>query len=288
MKAMEELAALKLQETTLYNELLAERKELLSVVDSTTTKADRFRHELEMLGLSERVTQTQILEAEATSIVGEMEVLRGKLAELENRHGEIQETLAQKNSTIDAQAAPYRSSLDSVTKVLSTFLKTHSQPSPEAARKTWRTEVENYGAKMEAAEKEREALDDGMELWNEVMDAVCGFEQLLRDTLHGAGSKTHGESGLVIRSHLQRVTKELEDMAVRAETEGWNLLVVAIGTELQAFKEAGEVLERSLAQSHHETSRRSPTPSHSEPEADLLSSVPSALDHTRDYSPLDD
>lgn len=288
MTAMEELSALKEQETEIYGELLSERKNLLSVVESNTAKTKRLRDQIQGINSSERVTNADKLRAEADAVAEEIAAMRKALRNLEIKHSSLQAKLAEQDSTLDSQAAPYKSALDTVTKRISSFLAEHSQPSPHAATEKWSSEVAEYGIRLEAAEKEREALEDGMALWHEVMDAVASFEQLLRDTLQDADPQNRDETSDMIRSHLDRVTKELEDMAARAETEGWNLLVVAIGAELHAFKEGGEVLRRNLA--IHEPSRRQSDGKIDDREERTLSPerTSESIDHAPDYSPLDE
>ncbi|KAF8540836.1 hypothetical protein BDD12DRAFT_831684 [Trichophaea hybrida] len=73
------------------------------------------------------------------------------------------------------------------------------------------------------------------------MRRVCGFEEGLKRRIEmGVG----GLGGL--KEEIEKVTEELEDMVETAERRGWKLMVVAVGAELQAFKEAGEVLKSQL------------------------------------------
>lgn len=287
MRAMEELAAIKLQEVSIYSELGQHRKEQLSIVERSTAKMKRLRKQIEEVNNSTSVSEADELRTEAAGVMNQIQGVRQQLAELEGRYAAIQAKLRERDSAVESRSAPYKSSLEAVTKRLSSFLSEHFQSSPTAATETWETEAEEYTSKMDSAEKEREALDDGQALWSEVLEAVSGFEDLLRETLRNADGKTREESGRIIRTHIERVTKELEDMTARAESEGWNLLVAAIGAELQAFKEAGEVLKRSFPFSRHAASPGIADSDDRVPQELLMNPEPEASGR-RDYSPLDD
>ena len=139
-----------------------------------------------------------------------------------------------------ARASSYEGARDATARAAAAFLRQHGQTDAAAARAAWEGERAEYAAQAGAAGRERDALGDGMELWEEAMETVGGFERRLKARIRDGAGKD------VVADEMHRVVDGLEDMVQRATREGWNLLVVAISNELQAYKEACEVLERSM------------------------------------------
>jgi len=194
----------------------------------------------------------ELLGVEAREAEEEIDALKLRLRGLENRRSELGARIAQLDNVVAAKSCSYKATLESVSARTLTFLKERGQPSPEAAAEMWSLETEAFTEKEEAAEREREALDDGMKLWTQAMEAVCAFENAIRRRM-GGGLVANEADKAEVRKELDMVVGGLEKMVEKADKEGWKLLIVAIGVELQAFREAGEVLKRSLLASDHTT-----------------------------------
>jgi len=115
-------------------------------------------------------------------------------------------------------------------------------------------------SQVAAAEREGEASERGAVLWEEVLERILTFEADLRAWMkkQAAGSKT-ASSPEKLLGRMRDIGKELEGYAETAEHEGWNLLVCAIGAELEAWREGEEVLSGVLGQkpNNEETTRKS-------------------------------
>jgi hypothetical protein len=86
-------------------------------------------------------------------------------------------------------------------------------------------------------------------VWREVIRLVTGFETNLRVLMKEAASpeaEAASSANEKIREHtasMGTVVAELGRYLEEAESKHWNLLICAIGAELEAFKEAQSMLE---------------------------------------------
>jgi hypothetical protein len=126
----------------------------------------------------------------------------------------------------------------------------------------WAKEVELLEKRKAAVDMERRALEEGAEVWSEAVKLVSGFEADLRMQMkspeetrvaNGAGYETE-ENPLGLQSKKMRaVITGLEDLLQTVERRSWNLLICAIGAELEAFREAHMMLREALAASGLDT-----------------------------------
>jgi len=242
---MRELADVKAREATLYSSLSDQRKHLLSTVSTHTQKSTRLRQELEKIDSLPEAKRASELREQTATVADEIAVLRQKLRELEKSHKGMQAELAGLDNIVEARASSYKAALEAVSRKTVAFLREQGgqQKSPETAAEAWGLEAEAYSEKREEAEREGGALREGMELWEGAMRRVCGFEEGLQKRIDAGGGREAMEG---LKEEIEKVAEELEDMVETAERRGWKLMVVAVGAELQAFREAGEVLKNQL------------------------------------------
>jgi len=126
----------------------------------------------------------------------------------------------------------------------------------DMAKAWWEAEVsilESHKAKIIS---ERTALNDGAAIWDDVMRLVSDYEKRLRQIVSGSqapesakGKEKAPTAEDMIRSQLpemDKVVAELERHMQQAEQNHWNLLICAIGAELEAFHEAQNMLKGAL------------------------------------------
>ncbi|KAF4820022.1 Autophagy-related protein 28 [Colletotrichum siamense] len=123
------------------------------------------------------------------------------------------------------------------------------------AKDWWESEVDFLERRKAQVDKDREALDQGTALWQETVDLITTFEADLRKSLSSGvnekGKQTPRMQEEAVQSMLPRMGKvilELEEHMRTAEKNSWNLLICAIGAELEAFREAERLLRSSLPQ----------------------------------------
>ena len=139
----------------------------------------------------------------------------------------------------------------------------------EMAKSWWESEVTILEQRKAQVEDDRLALEEGGALWSEVMQLVSDYEARLRGLMKGepSGSSVKGKEKVptqedMIRDQLpemEKVMNELEKHQHFAEDKGWNLLICAIGAELEAFGEAQEMLQGILDGEGDEESSQPPT-----------------------------
>jgi len=126
----------------------------------------------------------------------------------------------------------------------------------EMARDWWEGEVSILERRKDEVDKERAALEEGVEVWKSAIKLVSDFEAGLRREMQGEVSDkaTKGKSPVwtpeqAMFAQLDKmatVMAGLEDHLQMAEEKGWNLLICAIGAELEAFKQAEAMLRDAL------------------------------------------
>lgn len=123
----------------------------------------------------------------------------------------------------------------------------------EMAKSWWDTEISALEQRRGQIAKEQQALDEGGETWNQVISLVDKFESSLRQLMKGSavaasvkGKEKVSSQQELIRNQLPQmdeVVAKLEQHLETAEEKGWNLLICAIGAELEAFREAQNMLK---------------------------------------------
>lgn len=132
----------------------------------------------------------------------------------------------------------------------------------DMAREWWENEISILEKRKAQVDIERAALEEGGRIWEEVVELVLDFENELRklmsgmmaSSIHGAKGEDHGfppkETILKLQyEKINTVIMGLEQRLHIAEDNGWNLLIAAIGAELEAFKQAQKINRDMLKES---------------------------------------
>ncbi|KLU88683.1 hypothetical protein MAPG_07668 [Magnaporthiopsis poae ATCC 64411] len=117
----------------------------------------------------------------------------------------------------------------------------------------WSKEVEILEQRKSAVDRERQALEEGVEVWRQAVKLVSDFEAGLRKHMtvddkkvdNGAEPDAPDPFSLQLKK-MQAVIAGLDDLLQTVERKGWNLLICAIGAELEAFREAFVMLREAL------------------------------------------
>jgi len=128
----------------------------------------------------------------------------------------------------------------------------------EMARDWWESEVDLLERRKEAVDRERVALEKGVEVWRRAVRLVTDFEADLRremgtslvlptnSTESASPSSSAGQAMQAQYGKMGTVIDGLEELLHLSEDKGWNLLICAIAAELAAFKEAQQMLREAL------------------------------------------
>ncbi|UZP44889.1 hypothetical protein NXS19_012701 [Fusarium pseudograminearum] len=121
----------------------------------------------------------------------------------------------------------------------------------EMARTWWQGEIAALERRKAQISQDRQALIEGSEVWSDVTGLVAQFEAKLRELVRSsqAGDADEEPQQAAMQSQLSEmddVVQELQKRLQLAESKHWNLLICAIGAELEAFVEAKALLRDTL------------------------------------------
>ncbi|KAL2130550.1 hypothetical protein VTI74DRAFT_6248 [Chaetomium olivicolor] len=294
------LADLKAEEDAQLTAALSTRKRALSQLRRLSARREGIAEELRILESDE----DEPLGRELRELETEREAVTGAIADLEERLGALRRRKTWLDGRVEevrnkreAGLSGYRGALKEVEGRLGGMLGRpgvkpldrvfFASPSPddgegvlggaeflrltserrtaEMAREWWEGEVVALERRKGEVDKERKALEEGVEVWKAVVKLVSEFEAGLRREMRGEESaETKGKGkgkGMEVETpsspgleqamlaqldKMRGVMTGLEEHLHTAEENGWNLLICAIGAELEAFKQAEIMLRDAL------------------------------------------
>ncbi|CAK7220590.1 hypothetical protein SBRCBS47491_004240 [Sporothrix bragantina] len=130
----------------------------------------------------------------------------------------------------------------------------------EMAKFWWESEMRLLEKRRNEVGTERIALEEGGAVWQEAVQLVSEFEANLRKEMAGTVEDEDESDTAKGKTRTptpeERMQTQLQTMATvikglrghlrTAEDKGWNLLICAIGAELEAFREARDMLRQAL------------------------------------------
>ncbi|XDG08642.1 hypothetical protein ABKA04_008257 [Annulohypoxylon sp. FPYF3050] len=135
----------------------------------------------------------------------------------------------------------------------------------EMAKDWWEGEVAILEQRKAAVDKERAALEEGNEIWQQVLVLLADFETRLNESLGVITQQSNPESnnpGQILRNQykeLEKTLRELQKQQDYVEAQGWNLLIAAIGAELAHFIGLKEFLADVIRNSGYDDGTLTPT-----------------------------
>ncbi|KAH8839415.1 hypothetical protein MCOR27_009497 [Pyricularia oryzae] len=278
------LADLRAEEDACLASALGQRKSALVKVRKMNTRREGLLDELRALESDDEeplARELRDLQVEHGSVCREIDELEEKLAVLKSRQRRMEEDMSTLVNRREAGLSGYRGALREVDAKLadvlsrppvksldvSVFKESARGVSPSGleflslnperrtasmAMEWWDKEVLILERRKKAVDKERVALEEGAEVWAAATKLITAFESELRGSITAGGDesdqKTSQEENLRMQlAKMQTVINGLEDHLQYVEQKGWNLLICAIGAELEAFREAYLVLRSAMA-----------------------------------------
>jgi hypothetical protein len=275
LRDMGTLAEVKEEESRVLAEEIGRRERVLEQVRVWEERMEAVRGELDtysgtdqkVRGGGEEGMEIISLQKEERELESEIRELEERLMQMRARKNWIGERIREGVNRREARLSSYRGALREVESEVKEFLR---RPPIERsivmgreegftalppARRTlglasewWNKELDSLSARKIAAEAEKGALDEGAEIWTSTIEVVTGFEEDLRRQM--ASNLAQDTAGLREQvSKMGEVIEKLEHNLGIAESKRWNLLVCAVGAELEAFKEGEAILRGSLGMS---------------------------------------
>ncbi|KAF1841739.1 uncharacterized protein K460DRAFT_369743 [Cucurbitaria berberidis CBS 394.84] len=257
------LASVRAEELDLLDEDLRNLQLTLENTEAWSQKRLRLENKIKDIEGESVGARAQTLQIEASKLEQEIRQKEEELWALKRRHRRILDELADTENSVEAKLSSYKTSLSLLDREISSFLarppnanhvSLSSSPflslpakrrTLEMAREYWQDEYTRLAEKCEEVDTDRSALDEGAFMWNDVVKKVADYETSLQSYMQQAGRRDSPDSSKLLEQ-MESTIRYLEEKSDLASSRSWNLLVCAIGAELEAFKQGKEVLEEAL------------------------------------------
>ena len=257
---------------------LSQRVETLDTVQRFETKVAGLKAHIESIEAEDITRQVEGLKGEEKALDHEIRELEGRLWEMKAKHRHLLQRIEGLDNSVQSKLSSYKSALRLAEKELRKFLErspirgngtttTTGLWALPAERRTLQMVREQYAEehnelkkRFDVVEIERDALEDGSGIWDEVIKEVNGVERLLREEMREMKAPSVLESGnrnavggmRKILEQIHKARSQIESKLEISEARDWKLLVCCIGAELEAMNEGQIVLQGAL-----ETAQRS-------------------------------
>jgi hypothetical protein len=308
-RRIQQLAAVKEEESYLLESDLSKNKVVLERITKWEAKRNGLGQRIQAIEKNGTRSKAHTLKEEASKLEAEIRQLEEKLWGMKAKHRRILEELSETENAVEAKLSSYKASLSLLESEVTKFLarpppESHRNPSKTStffslppkrrtlamAKDYWQDEQTRLEENYQEVDIDRDALEEGAVLWNDVINNVTDFESGLQEEMQRMGrsrdpndmspaSPDNSIKGLI--SRMDRTMLYIESKLKLAESKNWKLLVCCIGAELEAFKQGREILENALsvmpdsrsdAEQHSDTSENEPA-------------THSSLDHEPNSSP---
>ena len=276
--SMQEFADLKNEELVVLENQYRERENALSRVRAFETKRSALKDEVESVKKAESaIGDAKDIRHEASELERTIRELENKLLEMKADHRRLIERATQLENTVDSKLSSYNSSIAMTDMEIRKFLRNppiqHGLSDPvtgaadsgmyelrperrtiEMAREQWTSEKESLHQRRLDIETEQQALSEGSRIWGDAVRRITSFEKQLQAQMKALSQPSthdnHAETeGLL--ADLKNIIKILEDDFSTAQSKQWNLLICALGAELEALRQGRSILEQALGTDQH-------------------------------------
>lgn len=250
-RSMKELADIKDVESDIYASQVSDRQSLIKTVNTWGTKTKLLEAEIHSIEDGDEGRRMEALRTEKGELEAEIQRIRVHLAKMEDKLAAVSIQLSEGESVVGAKTSSYKAALAALKNKTSALLASHRYATPATAVESWTRECEALSEKRSQAGAEGGALRDGIVLWEDTLQLVGGFEELLRShmaTAAGGTGKRVNTADVKARilQDIEETIAKLEEILALAEGKNWKLLCCCVGAELQVFLEGREVMKKSM------------------------------------------
>jgi myosin heavy subunit len=262
-RRIKQLASVKSEELDLLDEDLRNLQVAVEKTDAWSQKRVRLEKKIRDIESEDAGAKAQNLHTEASKLEQEIRQKEEELWTLKRRHRRVLDELADTENSVEAKLASYKTSLSLLDRDISGFLMRppeatriplSSSPFPtlpakrrtlEMARDYWQDEYTRLAEKCEEVDTDRGALDEGAVMWTDVVKKVADYETSLDNYMQNAGRSNSPDASKLLEQ-MDTTIAYLEQKLEVATERSWNLLMCAIGAELEAFMQGKNMLEEAL------------------------------------------
>ncbi|OJD33651.1 autophagy-related protein atg28 [Diplodia corticola] len=262
--AVSQLATVKAEEGRLLGHDRAGNDAVVRKLASWAEQRDGLETQIRTIEQGEEGAHTAALKDEAQVLQDEIWELEDKLRAAKARHRKLLADVAEIENSVQSKLSSYKASLSILEADINGFLRTCSARDRQAseapffkipprrrtldlAREHWDEEQANTEKLRQESETERDALEQGAVMWDNIVHRITEFEKHIAEaTMHqGSGTDPTAEAKHLI-ADLTETINYVESQLDLAEERGWKLLVACIGAELNALHEGRRMLEAML------------------------------------------
>jgi len=274
------LSAVKEDELGELDETSREHAQRLQKIEVWDTKRRRLHDAVSTIEGNEDTARVQRLRGDADLLQEEIKIVELQLADMKSRHRQLLRQAAAVENSVQAKLASYTTSLRMLEEDVQSFLASDSQhfrSAPDAtqqkssiwqlppkrrtlemAKQHWSDQRDSTVVQRQGIEHEKLALEEGAILWKDVVTQVSAFEQHLRSEMRNISSPALHQSttdaasadrSKTLQETVTRMTSlvaTLDKQLQQAKDRNWNLLVAAIGAELDALQQGQQILQSLL------------------------------------------
>ncbi|KAK4697426.1 hypothetical protein P7C71_g640, partial [Lecanoromycetidae sp. Uapishka_2] len=276
-RAISDLVDLKGQELSVLEDEVFQRKEVVDTIQNFQRKSTGLKDRIRDIESEDTSRRVEDLKGEATALETEIHDMETKLYEMKARQRHLLREIDGLNNSVQSKLSSYKSALVLAEKDIKRFLARpplggatatatpkdgiwalpKERRTLELARDHYTEEQAALHTHISAVSTEQAALEEGGEVWEEVVNEVSAVEKLLREEmqrmqapnqlLETSGEQRDASHGMKrILKSMHKARAKIEEKLDLAQTKGWKLLMVCIGAELEAMVEGMGVLEGAL------------------------------------------
>ncbi|KAI1100297.1 hypothetical protein F4804DRAFT_49229 [Jackrogersella minutella] len=298
------LADLKNEEDAYIASALAKRKTALSRLRNLSSQHKSITAEMKALEEDNELpikTEIANMEEQHRAVSANIETLEEKLRVLKRTKADLERRIGEAKSTRDSSLSGYKGALKQCDQGIAELMKypgiqvlevehikgqegedfaalmskhmsgleflslRPERRTIEMARDWWEGEVAVLEQRQATVNRERVALEEGSEIWQQVLTLLVDFETRLNESLQDVVKQRNFASGnpdsILLDQYkaLKKTLRELRKLEEYVETQGWNLLIAAIGAELAHFNGLKEFLAEMIRSSGYDDGSLTPS-----------------------------
>jgi predicted nuclease with TOPRIM domain len=262
-RRIQQLANVKAEELNVLDEGLRDLQYNVRKTETWTQKRARLEKMIRSIESEDAGAKNQALQTEASKLEQEIRQKEEELWALKRRQRRVLDELADTENSKEAKLSSYKASLSMLDKEVSSFLARppnadytplSASPFPalppkrrtlEMAHEYWQDEYTRLAEKCEEVDVERAALEEGSQLWNDTVKKVADYEASLQRYMHRVGKNGTADPTRLL-DQMDATITFLDEKLEYALSRSWNLLMCAIGAELEAFQQGRDLLHEAL------------------------------------------
>ena len=270
-RAMNDLATLKIQEEEVLEAQLADTEEDLVVVQGLTSKKLGLEQQVLKIESEEASRNIEHFRQEEQALNAEIKAMENKLWEMKSRQRYLLGQIETLDNSVQSKLSSYKAALSLAEKEARVFLTRQkaststaqggseslwalpvSRRTLEMAKEYFYEERERLTQRATDIKVEKNALEEGVLMWEDVVAEVTAVEKTLKEEMQRLpvhqSSRTLENNGALdgmqpILRRMESAKSHIGSQLAIAEERKWKLLVCSIGAELEAILEGYETLQ---------------------------------------------